>query len=196
MKGLSSIRGLLVVVVLAARLRAQEKPAGEPEKSANWLVDAMAQQPAGARDDSKTGVAPGEAGRMAKATHAGTKPEDEDANPLSSYLKTWITPRDYELLKPKGSAANAPGVTVGTGRDVTAPTGLTQGMQANPYVADTAPSVTAKPKTPPNPPIAAPPASASMAAKDDAAPAKAAGPPADVRKAQDDAKYFPQLKRF
>jgi hypothetical protein len=77
-----------------------------------------------------------------------------------------------------------------------APAGMFPGMPANPYLPGVAPSVTAKPKPRPNPPATTPPESASLAAKDNAAPAKTAGPPAEVRKAQDDAKYFPQLKRF
>jgi len=69
-------------------------------------------------------------------------------------------------------------------------------MQANPYLADALPHATAKPKPSSTPPAASPPEPASLAVKDDAPPAKPAGPPAEVRKAQDDSKYFPQLKRF
>ncbi len=195
MNGPSSLR-CLMLMILAAGLRAEEKPTGETAKPANWLVDGVAEQTAGSRDDPKTGAAPGETGRRTNALRAGTKPDDEDVNPLSSYLKAWITPRDYELLKAKGSDANPPGANVETGRAARAPAGLTPGLQANPYLADAAPGVTAKPKTPPNPPTATPPVAASLVVKDDAPVAKTPGPPAEVRKAQDDAKYFPQLKRF
>ena len=195
MNGPPSLRCLLLVV-LATGLQAEEKPAGESEKSANWLVDAMTQQPAGLRDDSKTGVVQGETGPRARAAHLGANPEDGAVNPLSSYLKTWITPRDYELLKAKGSDAQVPGVTAGAGREAMVPAGLSPGLPANPYLAVADPGVAAKPKPPQNPPTATPPVSASLAVKDDAAPVKTPGPPAEVRKAQDDAKYFPQLKRF
>ena len=195
MKGPTSLRCLLLVVS-AAGLQAEEKPAGEPNKSANWLVDGMAEKPADSRDDSKFGEARGDGRSTAKDPYAGTKRTDGVVNPLTSYLKTWITPRDYELLKAKGSDANPPGVPLGIARDPVAPAGMFPGMPANPYLVNAVPGVTAKPKPGPNSPATPPPESASLAAKADAAPAKTAGPPAEVRKAQDDSKYFPQLKRF
>ena len=195
MKGPSSLRCLLLVA-LATGVRAEEKPAGEPNKSANWLVDAMAEKPTDSQNDAKSGGAPGDGRSLAKDPYAITKPADGVVNPLSSYLKTWITPRDYELLKAKGTDVNPAGVPLGINRDATAPAGLFPGMPVNPYLANAAPDVTAKPKPRPNPPAATPPEPASLAVKDDAAPAKTAGAPAEVRKAQDDSKYFPQLKRF
>ena len=196
MKGPFSFRCLLLVA-LATGVRAEEKPAGGPNKSGNWLVDAMTGTPADSPDDSKSGEAPGGGRPMARDQPAGTKPADGVVNPLSSYLKTWITSRDYELLKAKGSDGNPRGLTAGAGRDdALAPAGLTPGMPPNPYLPDAAPGVAAKPIPRPNPPAATPPGSVSLAAKDNAAPAKTAGPPAEVRKAQDDSKYFPQLKRF
>jgi hypothetical protein len=156
----------------------------------------MAEKPADSRDDSKFGEARGERRPMVNGPHAGTKPADGVVNPLSSYLKAWITPRDYELLKAKDSDAKPPGAMVGVGRNAMAPTGLFPGMPANPYLPDAAPGITAKPKAHPIPPAAPPPESASLAVKNDATSPKTAGPPAEVRKAQDESKYFPQLKRF
>lgn len=117
-------------------------------------------------------------------------------NPLSSYLATWMTPHDLEVLKLKDSTTNPTGLAGATGRSSKTRGGLTTGPPANPYLPVPAPMAPAEGKTPPGAPAATLPAPASLAAKTETAPAKTPGPPAEVIKSQADAKYFPQLKRF
>jgi hypothetical protein len=186
----------LLLPVLAAGLRAEEKPAGEPAKSAGWLVDAMAEKTGGSPDESKSSAVPGDPGPATKASLAGSKLENGAVNPLSPYLKAWITPRDFELLKTKGSGADPLGVATGAGLDTKMLGLLTPDVRANPYLADLLPGIPAGEKAPQSAPAAPLPAPVAPAAKNDAAPAKTPGPPADVLKSQDDAKYFPQLKHF
>jgi len=186
----------LLLTALAAGLRAEEKPAGEPTKSGSWLVDAMNEKTAGAQDESKSGAAPGDAGSAAKDPLAASKPEDRAVNPLSPYLKAWITPRDLELLKVKSSDADLLAAAIRTGRDTKTLGVLTPDERANPYLADLAPVVPIKVKALPSAPPAPLPAPPAPATKNDAAPSKTPGPPAEVLKSQDDVKYFPQLKHF
>lgn len=186
----------LLLPVFAAGLRAEEKPAGEPAKSAGWLVDAMAEKTAGSQDESKSGAVPGDTRSTTNASLAASMPEAGAVNPLSPYLKAWITPRDLELLKIKGSGADPLSVATGAGLDAKTLGLLTPDVRANPYLADLVPGVPASVKAPQSAPAAPLLAPAAPAAKNDAAPAKTPGPPADVLKSQDDAKYFPQLKHF
>ena len=185
----------VLLAALAAGLHAEEKPAGNPEKSANWLVDAMAEKTADPRDASRPGVASADAGSATNA-RGYSKPEDGSANPLSSYLAAWMTPRDLEILKIKTTDANTPGVTTGPGQDRLVSRGPAQGPLTNPYLADPTPPTSISPKTPPTLPVPAPATLAPPAPKNDAAPAKTPGPPADLIKSQEEQKYFPQLKRF
>lgn len=194
MKLSTGFRGVLLAA-LAVGLRAEEKPAGEPAKSGNWLVDAMADSTADSRSESKPGGSLAEGASRANASRSGSKPGDGAVNPLSSYLTTWMTPRDVEILKIKGADAHTPGIPAGSEQDRMVSRGTTPEPRTNPYLTDPvqAPTVV---KAPPSLPAPPPPSLATPALKNDAAPAKVPSPPADLLKSQDDSKYFPQLKHF
>ena len=186
----------MLLVALATGLRAEEKPAGEPVKPGNWLVDAMDEKSPASRGAAATVARPGESPVTASAAHAGSRPDDGAVNPLSSYLATWMTPHDLEVLKLKGPETNPTGGAGASSRGSTPRGSLTAGAPANPYLPGPAPVAPVDGKAPPVTPAATLPAPASLAVKNDATPAKTPGPPAEVLKSQDDAKYFPQLKRF
>ena len=198
MKGAPCLRCLLLVVVLAAGLRAEVKPAEEPAKTGNWLVDAMAGKTAGAQDESKAKGLPGDARSGTNDPRAAYKPEEAGVNPLSSYLNAWMTPRDLELLKAQGAdaPASASRPVAPASRVLPGLNGRTPDPQGNPYVVDPTTTPTIAAKLPPPAPAPKPAATPLAEGKNAAAPAKTPGPPADVLKSQDDAKYFPQLKRF
>jgi len=185
-----------LLVALAAGLRAQEKPAEEPAKSANWLVDAMADKAADSRDDAKPGASQADGRSATAVSHVFPKPDDGAANPLSSYLATWMTPRDLEILKIKSTDANIPGGTTVSGKDRSAARGPATNLNKNPYLIDIAPEVATNAKEPPPAPAPKSLVLVPPAEKKDAAPAKTPGPPPDLIKSQEDQKYFPQLKRF
>jgi len=196
---MSGIRHLifLLLVVVATGLRAEEKPVGESPKSGNWLVDAMAGNADGSSGETKNARS-GNTAPAKKGSRAPAKPEEGVVNPLSSYLTTWMTPRDIELLKAKDEAANSSGLAAAAiaGQPSTVLNADPQGQRPNPYVNSTPQGSTAGIKTPPTAPAPKPPASLVPEVKNDGAPVKTPGPPADVRKAQEESKYFPQLKRF
>ena len=196
MTGRRHLRSLLLVVLVTG-LRAEEKPASESGNSGNWLVDAMSEKPAGPKGGPAEAALLGARAPGTAAVQAGSRPDGSTVNPLSNYLATWMTPHDLEVLKLKDAEPN-PTIPGGTaGRRNQPPATLTAGAPANPYLAGLAPAASADGKAPVNPPAALTrPAPAALAAKSDAAPAKTPGPPAEVLKSQDDAKYFPQLKRF
>ncbi len=195
MTGPRHLRCLLLVVV-AAGLRAEEKPAGEPGKTGNWLVDAMDEKAAAPRGAAVTGARPGTGATDASSLPAGSRPVDGTANPLSSYLTTWMTPHDVEVLKLKGPEPSPSGLTAESSPGPKARSVQTAGTPSNPYLPGPAPAAPAGGKIPPGTPAVPLPAPASLAAKNEAAPAKTPGPPPEVLKSQDDAKHFPQLKRF
>ena len=193
MKLPAGFRGLLWVA-LAAGLHAEEKPAGEPAKSANWLVDGVAGQTA---DDAKLGASTADGRSTENSSRAYAKPDNGTANPLSSYLTTWMTPRDVEILKLRSADATTPGGTTITAQDRSVSQGPAANLRKNPYLSDPAAEPPISAKNPPVTPVAPAPVSlAPPPPKDAATPAKTPGPPADLLKSQDDAKYFPQLKRF
>ena len=213
-------------------------------KSANWLLEAMNEndkdknengRKAQSFDEMKAELFPGEKDQEKLLTpdkdplrrddpklQASTRKLAESAdNPLTSYMSSWMTPHDFELLKVKSPE---PGLAVstektlerpvagelynglmrmenpmGAGRMAAAPAEL----RPNPYLADFTLGVPsagvrelmAMPA--PNMPGYLPPASAiPPPPKSDSAPAKNQPNPIDLLKSQDDAKYFPQLKRF
>lgn len=184
----------LLLVAMATGLRAEEKPANDAAKSANWLVDAMNEKSADPSDAAMSGRSRSN-GSLGKAS-SYAQPQNNEANPLSSYLTTWMTPRDIEILKIKGDADSAPGTVGSLDKRLEAQSAPTAKPAPNPYLVDLEPShpVSAKPL----PPLPVPPAPslAPAAPKNDAPPAKPPGPPPDLIKSQEDQKYFPQLKRF
>jgi hypothetical protein len=193
MIGPRHLRCLLLLVVMATGLRAEARAAGEPGKTGNWLVDAMDEKSTAARGAAQQGAQPREG---LAAAPAGSRPEDGAANPLASYLATWMTPHDREVLGLNDSAQNPTGVAGATGRESKPRGRLTAGAPANPYLPGPAPVALVDGKAPPSTPAANLPAPAALTDKIDAAPAQPPGPPAAVLKSQDAAKYFPQLKRF
>jgi hypothetical protein len=194
MTGLRHVRCLLLVV-FAAGLRAEDKPAGEPARPDNWLVDAMTQPTEGSGGESK-GVRASNATGAPKNLGSPGGPEDGTVNPLSNYLAAWMTPRDLELLKARDAATNPAGSAATPGRTAGAPSVTPATQRVNPYL----PAPSSAPKTQltiaPVVPAPKPPTALSPPSKTEDAPAKTTGPPAERQKAQDDAKYFPQLKRF
>jgi hypothetical protein len=190
---LSRLSGLLLATLVLS-LRAEEKPAA-PANSANWLVDAMAEKPAASRKELRADATHRDRGLLPNTASPYSLPQNRDANPLSSYLATWMTPRDIEILKIKEAADGGTTRPSSTPRSRSA-SGAPQSAPApNPYLVELAPptSPSAKIAVPPPPPL--PPSLAAPAPKKDA-PAKTAGPPPDLLKAQEEQKYFPQLKRF
>ncbi len=146
-------------------------------------------------------------------------------NPLQSYLAAWMTPQDFALLKPTGThaEATAAGLPTPFGTSAIAESGeglsefsvsdsgtnapaveLPGAASVNPYLAAFATPLNANaPATAPAPITtepAFPPANpSSLAAPQSSAPPTAVppgDPAAEFKKAQDDAKYFKQLKRF
>jgi len=141
-------------------------------------------------------------------------------NPLNNYMAGWMTPKDYDLLKVRPetdagaiagparvgeSAATAPGVesllrpsSSGPGAE-RAPFMLPD-SKSNPYLADLLPSPGGGPaealRLPPPPPAPTRVESFAPLPKNDLPPPKSAVSPADLLKPSNDAKYFPQLKRF
>jgi hypothetical protein len=195
MNGPGLVRFVLLLV-LAGVLRAEEKPASDSGKTGNWLVDAMGEKGTGAPDATKTGNGLGEVGSKANVAAAGPRPEDGTVNPLTSYLSAWMTPHDLEVLKLQGTDTNRPGLGGGAGRKSQPAARMMPGLSGNPYLADSVAAVPAGAKAPEKAPSVNLPAPVSLAVKNDPPLAKPPGPPAEVIKSQDDAKYFPQLKRF
>ena len=147
----------------------------------------------------------------------------EAPNPFASYMSAWISPQHRDLLMPRpqspaggsagdrGMPAGGGGFTGGPGGRSSAVTetgpaawsgpipggsshhGLVDETKANPFLnpGDFAPAA-ALPFIA-QPPVAPPPP--AMPAIPDAAPPRTE-PPAPLAKPAEDAKYFPQLKRF
>jgi hypothetical protein len=90
--------------------RVAEK-ANAQKKSANWLVDAMAESdpkaakgdPRGAREKALAGFeakAADESSAQQKEKRPEKKPAVPVVNPLDRYMESWMTPQDLALLKP------------------------------------------------------------------------------------------------
>lgn len=217
------------------------------KKSSNWLVDAMeksdprrkAASENGAREKSQDSTRGKEAEgidllagqqteeRSARdekiaADERERKEERTVVNPLNQYLDSWMTPKDYALLKPGLEAAakpsdagvvglaapGAPPAQLGVGDPgmraavAAAPAGPAQTPRENPYLQAMAP-----PPPPANPaPVFTPPPSMAAAPRPPQGVLAPLPPPAPVqtgkpqmpdfaRPAADD-KYFKPLKRF
>ena len=195
MKHSTWLSGLLLAVIVPT-VRADEKPAGEQPKSANWLVDAMAEKPAVSRGELRLGATRPVGRVFGTASSPYVLPKGQEANPLSSYLATWMTPRDIEILKINEGAARASGVAVSPEQRRLAASAAAAGPRENPYLVDLSPPSAPTSKVAATTPAQPPPSLALPAPKNDAAPAKTPGPPPDLIKAKDEQKYFPQLKRF
>lgn len=142
-------------------------------------------------------------------------------NPLTPFMAGWISQRDHEALLPKTSAtplldsslaqlidspgASLPSTSVGGPASVTLP-GFSALPASPPALADN-PYLKADLPALPAPRVALPAASAALpgpnlppelkpALVEPPAPAKNAVPAPDLAKPAQDAKYFPQLKRF
>ncbi|MDB6093377.1 MAG: hypothetical protein JWM32_939 [Verrucomicrobia bacterium] len=217
----------------AARKKAEKEKKGKGAKDKNWLVDAMTRENSDSSKDTKPNALPSrESGesislvdsmapsssaapdRVANASSANA-PSD---NPLTGFMSSWMTTKDFDLLKVKGAdtaVANSADRTVSgnlsaRGTDVlnAGPLGLgrfgapavADGKTSNPYLADLDPVPSYKPKEqvsptlPGGPPFDAGPAFSPV--KNDFLPARTDAPVGDPLKASKDAKYFPQLKRF
>jgi hypothetical protein len=141
------------------------------------------------------------------------KPAAGTANPLTTYMAAWMTPRDFELLQVRPTEPNASPVTarmpvgrealrtgatpVGGGPAVTGLGGPGLEAPANPYLVD----MTPKPLIGPKGPVAvvpsvAPPAAAVPANPGAVTPPTPPAPAANRLTGKDDAKFFPQLRRF
>ena len=205
--------------------------AAKPAKSANWLVDAMMEKKPGEASGSKSVSLPS-ADPNAELKLATDLPENADTgkktsvmeakqgaaldNPLTTYMATWMTPKDFDLLKVQTAESNfntGPDQALARPSDAVALEGLMRGdssvslgrtagpvaePRVNPYLVDLGPgpadagiSLTA-----PGGVNFAPPTPAPLAPKNDLAPAKTEVAPGDLLKTPADAKYFPQLKRF
>ncbi|HWA88120.1 MAG TPA: hypothetical protein VG710_17960 [Opitutus sp.] len=216
-------------------------------KSKNWLLDAMNDKspPAGTpgkksldRREGATGdeqaddellsnetASPDEKGDSKRGDGDARKTgkNAEAANPLAAYMAGWMTPKDFALLKPGTSGADA------NATDIPSPAGLSDGLNAvglaeaahaetpaanlkladpgavfsapqNPYLTDLSSVLSPAEPAPaidfanaPTAPLVMEPALLP------ATPAKA--PPDnpaknDVLRERDDEKYFKQLKRF
>ncbi|MEY2879943.1 MAG: hypothetical protein RLZZ15_2323 [Verrucomicrobiota bacterium] len=206
------------------------------KKNANWLVDAMAaKEPMpGASRDPKTaaetdkglpgrGTLPGlrSAQTLDPRTSASTteKKNEAFANPLNGYMAGWMTPRDFEILRPGLEAAQAtaefrsmekaPDVfnrpsDVSLGESANRSPGMTVEIRPanaraeNPYLQFVAPAAAAN-LPPPRPAFAvapAPVANVVPPVRADALPSPVGAPIPDFVKPRTDEKYFKQLKRF
>ncbi len=185
------------------------RPMSRPAKSANWLLDAMAEKKPEPLDGVRSGLSAGDGGHGISPSSAPdltatgqmspaaeTKPGGAVDNPLAAYMSSWMTPHDLELLKDKSAEANPAGVATQPphgGRGPASAGGLVPDAHANPYLVDLAPGLSEGPRD------QGPAASAALAIpapKTDLVPPKNQPPPAEQFKLQDDSKYFPQLKRF
>lgn len=165
-------------------------------------------QPAAMDTKGRTGVA--------KAVEAPTAFE----NPLTAFMGDWISPRDHELLIPKATASAAAGpgfsqMLAAPGLELTAakgpgrastenivPNRFSDNSPANPYLPPDLPSLSATrgqvafmPEVPPaGPPVdfSPPPTRKNEVPTAPIRPA----PPKEISTPADDAKYFPQLRRF
>ena len=209
--------------------------------NANWLVDAMARKverhpgeaagdgPATALDErtadnplaaaAKPRRGPGQERDPTHREASGTAPTANAAtNPLSAYMGAWMTPQDYQLLRP-GSPAGAPRgaatdrmvafLPEGAGTALAPERGLPvsshgsppgSAPRENPFLAalgPVAPAATANQS--PLPLVAAPAATSRPPAVALPPPATTAAAPSILPalvKAPDDAKYFKPLKKF
>lgn len=206
-------------------------------KSENWLVDAMTRDQPASHADSKPeplatkppgtelslveGVAEQER-IAANKTSAAPKPPPPRDNPLTNYMASWMTAKDFDLLQAKpADATGAPAPDRPADRtaelrgnrlaapEATAELGRTLGgrdapdARSNPYLNSFTPPPTAPagPRDLPNltgapnlPTFQPPPANL-------APPKNEFAPPPDLPRPEphrpvDDSKYFPQLKRF
>lgn len=137
-------------------------------------------------------------------------------NPLDNFMAAWISPRDHELLLKAKTGNSDPVVTVLPGRDLpvaalggstfaspnerSAP-GLTQPIE-NPYLQLGTPVLPTPPAAPMpeaqfRPESSTPAPTLNPAPVDSRRPADLKAPlPGSLKKAEVDARYFPQLKRF
>jgi len=228
------------------------------KKSANWLLDAMSEAKKGEHKDAKDRSMPGEtederltektdllgqnraladekqkagAAHAENASGAAEKRHTVEApNPLTRYMATWMTPKDFALLNPKAATMGAlPAAGNGalpSPSDAASPGGgeagawpgtsgiaeafasspgpalPAQAPKPNPYLAEFTLPAPPPGATRPNAPAAAPntgaavPAAFMPSAPPQQPPAKVSPLLEQVQKAQDDAKYLKQLKRF
>jgi hypothetical protein len=187
-----------LLLLLAAGLRAEEQPADTPARSDNWLVEGVTGKTNAGSDAAKSSAAPGDNGQTPSGRAASDPSAKNVVNPLSSYLEGWMSPQDFALLKAKEADANTPGVDAATGQSPGKPTPARTGRTVNPYLVETPPTIPAPAPSKPTQPAASLAAAgvAPAPGKNDPPAAKTPAPPPDVLKAQDDSKYFPQLKRF
>ncbi|MEY3773980.1 MAG: hypothetical protein RLZZ129_760 [Verrucomicrobiota bacterium] len=153
---------------------------------------------------------------VAKAVETPTAVE----NPLTAFMGDWISPRDHELLIPKAAASVGAGpvfsqmlavpgleltATKGSGRtsgESIAPNRFSDNSPANPYLPPDLPSLPAArdqvsfmsevPPAGPSLDFSPPPTRINEVP---VAPTRPA-PPKEILTPADDAKYFPQLRRF
>ncbi len=157
-----------------------------------------------------------------KSNTASAKPAAAGDNPLTTYMSAWMTPKDLDLLKVKPAETNlvaGPDKTPEHGADAAMFDGLVRGDPAigsvdtgsrptaetrtNPYLAEFAPDSTAAAGMKdllslpaPSGPSYSPAHPLLPTAQNDLSPAKTGTAPMDLLKTPNDAKYFPQLKRF
>ena len=214
----------------AAKRKEQE---GKKAKSNNWLVDAMQDKHSAAAQAAKPAEAFKSEGEREESTLLTLNAEETARtasknlpdvsrtaptadNPLTNYMSSWMTTKDYDLLKVKPadtdgvSAANKEsdpamfdGLMRGNNSTGSAPhfAGNSPDRAPNPYLADFAPPPASptKDNTPAHfsgaidlGPSLLPP----LTRKNDVNPLPPTPPPVDVLKPSSDSKYFPQLKRF
>jgi hypothetical protein len=229
-----------------ARQRQTELKAAE-KRSKNWLLDAMAEQKeSDAKERNLRGrdAKPkahdlivdasasesghdltGESAALSSTTkkrETQEKPErSETANPLASYMSSWMSPGDFALLKPTSNSrlgdtsvtseslvqkepisAPADGARDGPLFQANVPLPSSGSHPENPYLTDQseAPSLLG----PSSSPVSSPPqlsdtrnrSSPVPAASEQSNPSGAAPSARDFAKPDSDAKYFKQLKRF
>lgn len=185
----------------------------DPALAADPFAQLIAEQKQRAREDERARA--GERSPAESGPGALTAPPP---NPLAGYMAAWISPQDHELLLPKpenSSAAALPGLAgVDVANRPTSDRGPANDLFV-PGVDDFKPAADANPYL--APPLPAPPATAPAsgggapdlvppAADTFHAPPAMSGPapvereksvaPPGLAKPEDDAKYFPQLKRF
>ena len=207
-------------------------------KSDNWLVDAMQEKPESGGKKLKPAEAfkaPDEdreqstllklndeesarlASKNSENNSKGLAPAD---NPLTGYMSSWMTPKDYDLLKVKPAETNdTPTISLSIDRGsdpallgglmrtnasasaAHLPVGVSAERPANPYLTDFGPLPAAPTKEFNAPPLSAsidlgPSLTPQPARKGDQSPPLASPTPVDLLKPSTDSKYFPQLKRF
>jgi hypothetical protein len=229
--------------------REEKERLRQKERSANWLLEAMNEQkdsarelgPAeGSHEEGAVEIAPrsgdflansvallqeknAQESRRRQESETAGLPAAPAANPLSGYMASWLSPRDYELLKAADKTPAAAGVPTspasgGGGVPVSDVAMSLEAGAANPEDAPLLPGAISPaqnpylsdlPLLPPASILAAPaPAMTTFEAPPATPPpgwtpapespraSSAASPLEELIKSRDDEKYFKQLKRF